>query len=158
MPSMTKSRIGHTSFKHGGYLYAFGGRQDSVERLSLEHKKANWELLDVAWPKTISKKFGFTFIMKNKLSSLSTENSVYIFGGSIVVHPLEFSLDTMTITEMTDYIFTDDIFYEPALPYDSGVVLNGANNLAFVNLEQNRAQQKERLVQKIIKRTRFPTP
>ena len=44
MPDMIKPRNGHAVFRNSDYIYAFGGAQQSVERLNL-HEMEMWELL-----------------------------------------------------------------------------------------------------------------
>ena len=159
MPDMNKTRIGHATFRNSNYLYAFGGRQDTVERIPLLDKKGKWELIEVAWHQNLSKKYGYTSIIHSHLFSSSNENSVYIFGGEKVVHPFCFNLDNFAIKEMSEYTFTEDLFYGNTVSYNNKVVLNGMKNLLFVNIEDESKNQKPELkIEKKIVRRRYPTP
>ena len=73
-PSMLKSRVGHAAFLSDGYMYAFGGKSDTVERLQLSENK-QWEQLEIQNLENLTKtQFGFTHFMPDN-------TTVYIFGG-----------------------------------------------------------------------------
>ena len=64
MSSMNKERFGPGLFdsRDGNVLYAFGGQQDSVERIVLNKRDAQWQELDVTLPDEISGKYGFSIV------------------------------------------------------------------------------------------------
>lgn len=52
MSNMIKERFGPGVFvsRDGNVLYAFGGQEDSVERIKLDSTEAQWQELDVQLP------------------------------------------------------------------------------------------------------------
>jgi len=52
MSNMIKQRFGPGVFvsRDGNVLYAFGGQEDSVERIKLDSTEAQWQELDVQLP------------------------------------------------------------------------------------------------------------
>ena len=68
-------------------------------------------------------------------------------------------MDDLKLEEMTQYTFTEDLFYGKTVAYDNKIVLNGQNNLLFVNIEEeSKNQQAEKKIEKKVERRRFPTP
>jgi len=86
MPDMNKERFGPGLFvsSDGNVLYAFGGQENSVERLKLSNGEAQWQELDVELPDQIAGKYGFTILPSWKVSAIIPEisdSSVIVFGG-----------------------------------------------------------------------------
>ena len=68
LPDMKKSRIGHTVFRNADFLYAFGGKQSSVERLNLSDNASIWQILEVNLdPMILKKDLGFASVQKKKI-------------------------------------------------------------------------------------------
>ena len=86
MPNMVKERFGPGLFisSDGNVLYAFGGQENSVERLKLNKAEAKWQELEVELPDSIATKYGFAILPAWKVSAIIPEisdQSVLIFGG-----------------------------------------------------------------------------
>ena len=86
MPNMNRERFGPGLFvsSDANVLYAFGGQQDSVERIVLSNSDAQWQELDVVLPDEIASKYGFAILPSWKVSAIIPEisdSSVLIFGG-----------------------------------------------------------------------------
>jgi hypothetical protein len=56
-------------------LYAFGGQENSVERIKLSNADAQWQELDVELPDQIANKYGFAILPTWKVSRIIPEIS-----------------------------------------------------------------------------------
>ena len=61
LPQMNHARIGMGTFILMNHLYAFGGKNNNVERLNiLDSIEQGWQLLELNWPHVIKHDWAFT--------------------------------------------------------------------------------------------------
>jgi hypothetical protein len=77
MPNMKKERFGPGVFASsiGNVLYAFGGQENSVERILLDKEGAEWTELEVELPDQIANKYGFSILPAWNFSQVIPEIS-----------------------------------------------------------------------------------
>ena len=90
MADMNKSRVGHATIICGQYINAFGGKNDTVERITIPHNGNPWQMLDISWHDNLKGAFGLT--------SVKMKSGFMIFGGGEhVKKPFHFDPETQVL-------------------------------------------------------------
>jgi len=134
MPNLNAARFAPGLFvsSDANVLYAFGGQENSVERIVLSKPDAQWQLLDVELPDDIANKYGFACLPSWKVSAIIPEisdSSVLVFGGHCEkVHVYDISAEGMNhlvSSDGTDVNIEEDYFFTQPVVEGDHIILVG---------------------------------